>query len=150
MIGVEIQLVIVGIGFLIWVKVLWRNILSNLKDILVYCRDKIVEKFSKIVGKKTAITLMADYCCTGIWNSSGMEIMYCELMVSSKLISDIKAWEINYDLNNLDWLSDPMRQFDIEEHDRVGMELAKRLKFELGNSYIVEYFNEGNSKRVTV
>lgn len=67
-----------------------------------------------------------------------------ELGISDELLAGIEAWQDRYE----EW--DPYAQdqskYDWDAFDKTGLELARRLKAEIGNRYNVRYHFQGSEK----
>jgi len=147
-VSIEIQLGIMFMSCMVFLYYTWRNSASDVKKAVCHVFGKIKAIFPKFgIGKqKRCIRIMADYCSSGLWDNSMyncLSIDYSLVPLSSKLIKDIKAWQLNYDSNNLDWMLNPTESsFSVSDHDSTCKELALRVKKELGKSVIVEYYLE--------
>ena len=94
-----------------------------------------------------SIKVMADYQCSPLWltgSNSGGNLSVYELPISDTLAGELWEWAGIYD-STLDWDDPRMSGFSSEEAGRRfverGEELAKRLAAELGDSYVVSYFD---------
>lgn len=139
LISLEIQVYITLVVLLyLYVLLKFNDVTTAILNIF----GKVLNTMTTHFKQKIYVKLMADYCSTGLWDIDGCNIDYQELPLTQALINDIKTWQSNYDLNNLDWMVKPTGVFDIDEHEETGKKLAKRIRKELGNSGIVEYFSE--------
>ena len=91
-----------------------------------------------------SIKLMTDYQCYPLWEASPGQVGNIDpstLPISSDLIAQLKEWARIYDSTlNLD---DPARSGfkndeEKSEFEKFGIEIAERLKNELGSGYILK------------
>ncbi len=92
------------------------------------------------------IKLMADYDCYPIWHDSDKEVGNIDpslLPISKNLHECLLSWVDMFDstLNRADpILSGFKNKDDADEFYAQGEQLMKRLTFELGSDYVVNYF----------
>jgi hypothetical protein len=88
------------------------------------------------------VKLMADYACWPLWHDGHGEVGNIDprsLPLSEELIAALNIWAAKLD-NALNWADPGNTEWPdgfFAEFNRQGRELAERLRYELGPSYVV-------------
>jgi hypothetical protein len=96
--------------------------------------------------RRQTIKLMADYDCYPLWHGGGDQIGNIDprtLPISTALVEALRDWAAEYDsrLDRKDGSVSVTPEAE-EAFDRTGIELARRLRQELGAGWDVVYFSD--------
>lgn len=94
------------------------------------------------------VKLMADYCSSGLWNKAGANIDPSEVPINDELKERLELWCRWYE-KNPGYLEPkekakgyPEYFFDTAAFSREGRLIAKEMRKQLPNNWVIEYVNE--------
>jgi hypothetical protein len=89
------------------------------------------------------VKLMADYCSTGLWSKSGINLSENDFPLSEETLTALYDWVDLYETND-DYMEEKNRKqplFDLKTFSEKGLDLAKKIKADLPYHTVV-YFDE--------
>ncbi|MBT5490946.1 hypothetical protein HOK00_01170 [bacterium] len=104
----------------------------------------------------TKLTIMCDYCADGLW-LDGYAITIKDLPQKVHFLEDkINKWQQQFEILMKPFLRDDnfkekfYQQTQMKKFIKEGYKISKLLRKKLPGRYVVEYFNELDSKRILI